>query len=378
MIGLKIGQFGFRKERFEGLEIVFKRLGAIYFGLAPPQKIQVGAVEDKDALHRSVGFQVNWSERFRFVLLIVKGNPMHWQSYLKNFKSYLTLERSLSGHSVEAYLHDVQKLVQYLELSGQPNVTPETVTDVHLLDFLYYLGELGIAASSQARVLSGLKSFFRFLMLEQAIGQDPAALIESPRLGRKLPDTLSFPEVEQLLAGIDLSTPEGTRNRAILEVLYGCGLRVSELTDLKVSELYFDIGFIRVFGKGGKTRLIPIGRDAIKYTQIYVEEIRRHQTIQKGSEDILFLNRRGKQLTRTMIFLIIKDLAAKIRLQKNISPHTFRHSFATHLIEGGADLRAVQEMLGHESITTTEIYTHLDRDYLKSVMVEFHPRGKGR
>ncbi|MDQ1088149.1 MULTISPECIES: site-specific tyrosine recombinase XerD [unclassified Siphonobacter] len=301
---------------------------------------------------------------------------MLWQSYLKNFKSYLTLERSLSEHSIEAYLHDAQKFIQYLQLSGQEKLSPEQVTDVHLLDFLYYLGELGIASTSQARILSGIKAFFKFMLLEQVIPTDPASLIESPKLGRKLPDTLSFPEVEALLAAIDLSTPEGTRNRAIIEVLYGCGLRVSELTDLRVSELYFDIGFIRVFGKGGKTRLIPVGRDAIKYTQIYLDEIRRHLDIQKGSEDMLFLNRRGKSLTRIMIFLIIKDLAAKIGLQKNISPHTFRHSFATHLIEGGADLRAVQEMLGHESITTTEIYTHLDRDYLKTVITEYHPRGR--
>ncbi len=301
---------------------------------------------------------------------------MLWQSYLKNFKSYLTLERSLSEHSIEAYLHDAQKFIQYLQLSGLEKLSPESVTDVHLLDFLYYIGELGIASTSQARILSGIKAFFKFMLLEQVIPTDPAALIESPKLGRKLPDTLSFPEIEELLAAIDLSTPEGTRNRAILEVLYGCGLRVSELTDLRVSELYFDIGFIRVFGKGGKTRLIPVGRDAIKYTQIYMEEIRRHLDIQKGSEDMLFLNRRGKSLTRIMIFLIIKDLAAKIGLEKNISPHTFRHSFATHLIEGGADLRAVQEMLGHESITTTEIYTHLDRDYLKTVITEYHPRGR--
>ncbi|MFT4031683.1 MAG: site-specific tyrosine recombinase XerD [Siphonobacter sp.] len=299
-----------------------------------------------------------------------------WQSYLKNFKTYLTLERSLSEHSIEAYIHDVRKLIEYLDLSGQLSLTPETITDVHLLNFLYYIGELGIVSTSQARILSGLKAFFKFLILEQAISHDPSALIESPKIGRKLPDTLSFPEIENLLAAIDLSTPEGSRNRAILEVLYGCGLRVSELTDLRVSELYFDIGFIRVLGKGGKTRLVPVGRDAIKYTQIYLDEIRRHQTIQKGSEDILFLNRRGKQLTRIMIFLIIKDLSAKIGLQKSISPHTFRHSFATHLIEGGADLRAVQEMLGHESITTTEIYTHLDRDYLKTVITEYHPRGK--
>jgi integrase/recombinase XerD len=299
-----------------------------------------------------------------------------WQSYLKNFKNYLTLERSLSGHTLEAYLHDVQKLHEYLLLRGE-SVPPTAVTEAHLFNFLYYLGELGVAPATQARILSGLKAFFKFLLLEDAIATDPATLLESPKLGRKLPDTLSFPEIESLLGAIDLSTPEGTRNRAMLEVLYGCGLRVSELTELKISDLHFDIGFLRVRGKGDKQRLVPAGRDAIRHTQLYLDGVRRHLVVKKGSEDHVFLNRRGSSLTRVMVFLIVKDLAEKAGIEKNISPHTFRHSFATHLIEGGADLRAVQEMLGHESITTTEIYTHLDRDYLRQVMTEFHPRAAG-
>lgn len=296
-----------------------------------------------------------------------------WQSYLKNFKSYLQLERSLSANSLEAYLHDVRKLHEYLEISGY-DLSPNEVKGQHIFNFLYYIGELGMSATSQARILSGLKAFFKYLLLENVIQTDPTVLIEAPKIGRKLPDTLSFPEIEQLLEAIDLSTPEGTRNRAILEVLYGCGLRVSELIGLKLTELYPDIGFIRVFGKGEKVRLVPIGRDAIKYTQLYLEHVRSQLKPQKDSENIVFLNRRGGALSRVMIFMIIKDLAALIGLQKNISPHTFRHSFATHLLEGGADLRAIQEMLGHESITTTEIYTHLDRDYLKQIMTEFHPR----
>lgn len=296
-----------------------------------------------------------------------------WQSYLKNFKTYLTLERSLSGHSIEAYLHDVRKLAEYLDLSGEA-IAPTAVEDRHLFNFLYYIGELGMSAASQARILSGLKAFYQYLRLEDVIQTDPTALIEAPKLSRKLPDTLSFPEIENLLAAIDLSTPEGTRNRAMLEMLYGCGLRVSELTNLKISELYADLGFVRVFGKGDKVRLVPVGPDALKYTLLYMEHVRSQLKVQKGAEDIIFLNRRGGTLSRIMVFLIIKELASHIGLRKNISPHTFRHSFATHLIEGGADLRAVQAMLGHESITTTEIYTHLDRNYLKQIMMQYHPR----
>lgn len=296
-----------------------------------------------------------------------------WQSYLKNFKTYLTLERSLSAHSIEAYLHDVRKLAEYLEMVGEA-LPPTAIEDRHLFNFLYYIGELGMSAASQARMLSGLKAFYQYLLLEGLVKADPTALIEGPRLKRKLPDTLSFPEIENLLTAIDLSTPEGTRNRAMLEMLYGCGLRVSELIGLKMSELYADIGFVRVFGKGDKVRLVPVGPDALKHTLLYIEHVRKHLSVEKGAEDVIFLNRRGKPLSRVMVFLIIKELASQIGLRKNISPHTFRHSFATHLIEGGADLRAVQAMLGHESITTTEIYTHLDRDYLKQVMVEYHPR----
>ena len=304
---------------------------------------------------------------------------MNWQIYLKNFKSYLTLERSLSENSIEAYLRDVQKLWEYLEIAGEPDIQPETVTDKHIFNFFYYIGELGLETTSQARILSGLKAFFKYLLLEDIIKTDPMALLVSPRIGRKLPPTLTFPEIEKILDAIDLSTNEGTRNRAILEVLYSSGLRVSELVEMKLTECFFDIGFLRIIGKGDKVRLVPIGRDALHYVKIYLETIRSQQdNIIPAAENHVFLNRRGNKLTRVMIFLIIKDLVAKCGIQKNISPHTFRHSFATHLIEGGADLRAVQEMLGHESITTTEIYTHLDREYLQQTIVDFHPRSKAR
>jgi integrase/recombinase XerD len=298
---------------------------------------------------------------------------MNWQIYIQHFKNYLRLERAMSENSIEAYIRDVEKLCQFAEIT-EHNPSPEAITERDILDFLEYLGEFGISATSQARMLSGIKSFYKYLAIENLIQIDPTQLIESPKIGRKLPDTLSFPEIEKMLEIIDVSTPEGTRNRAILEVLYSCGMRVSELIDLKLTNCYFDIGFVRVFGKGRKVRLIPIGRDAIKYTKIYLESIRNNQDINPESGDIVFLNRRGKQLSRVMIFLIIKDLAARAGIQKSISPHTFRHSFATHLIEGGADLRAVQEMLGHESITTTEIYTHLDRVFLQETMKSFHPR----
>lgn len=299
---------------------------------------------------------------------------MVWQSYLKNFKSYLTLERSLSENSIEAYLRDAQKLWEYLEIAGEADVNPEAVNDTHIFNFFTYLGELGLETTSQARILSGLKAFFKYLLVEDVIKKDPMDLISSPKVGRKLPPTLSFPEIEKVLSIIDLSTPEGTRNRAILEVLYSSGLRVSELVEMQLSECFFDIGFIRIIGKGNKTRLVPIGKDAIHYTEIYLENIRKFQVIKEEASNYVFLNRRGNKLTRVMIFLIIKDLVAQAGIHKNVSPHTFRHSFATHLIEGGADLRAVQEMLGHESITTTEIYTHLDREYLQQTIVDFHPR----
>lgn len=244
----------------------------------------------------------------------------------------------------------------------------------HLLKFVHALAQLEISDYTQARIISGIKAFYKFLMYEDQIAEDPAQLLESPKLGRKLPDTLSFAEIEILLEAVPLGESEGHRNRAILEMLYSSGLRVSELTELKKSQLFYDIGFLRVIGKGNKERLVPIGKDALRYLRIYEEEVRVHQSPQKGHEEFVFLNRRGQKLTRVMIFLMIKKTASQAGIQKNISPHTFRHSFATHLIEGGADLRAVQEMLGHESITTTEIYTHLDRDYLRQVLVDFHPR----
>jgi len=296
-----------------------------------------------------------------------------WERYRKEFSNYLTLERSLSKNSIEAYIHDVTLLQQYLEIS-KLSISPSAITTKHLQGFLQYINELGMSAHSQARILSGIKGFFKYLMAEEIIDKDPTTLIEGPRLGRKLPDTLSYEEIVQLLEAIDLSTPEGGRNRAMLEILYSSGLRVSELVELKRANVYFDLGFLRVVGKGNKERLVPIGKDAMKFLKIYLEEIRVHTPVQKGFEHFVFLNKAGKKLSRVSVFLLVKSLAARIGLHKSISPHTFRHSFATHLIEGGADLRAVQEMLGHESITTTEIYTHLDRDYLRQVIREFHPR----
>ncbi len=299
-----------------------------------------------------------------------------WQLNIRHFTNYLKLERSLSANSVNAYIHDVEMLHQFMTMS-HPNVGPVKLTSSHLQEFLQYINELGMSAHSQARILSGIKGFYKFLMFEELIDKDPTALIEGPKLGRKLPDTLSYVEIEKLFHAIDQSRPEGGRNRAMLEVLYSSGLRVSELVELKLNNVYADIGFLRVIGKGNKERLVPIGRDALKYLKIYIDEIRGklpHKPPQKGFDSYVFLNRNGRKLTREMVFMIIKALAVQTGLNKSISPHTFRHSFATHLIEGGADLRAVQEMLGHESITTTEIYTHLDRDYLRQVIQEFHPR----
>lgn len=298
---------------------------------------------------------------------------MSWDIYTKQFKNYLKLERSLAGNSVDAYLSDISKLRQFFEIK-ELSVNPTNVSQQDLVDFLEFINELGMSAYTQARMVSGLKAFFKFLIYEEVITNDPSALIEGPKLGRKLPDTLDLPEIEELFDAIDHSKPEGQRNRAMLETLYSSGLRVSELTELKISNIHEDIGFLRVVGKGSKERLVPIGRSALKHIKIFRDEIRVHIPIQKGFEDHLFVTKRGKAISRVMVFMVIKDLAAKIGLKKNISPHTFRHSFATHLIEGGADLRAVQEMLGHESITTTEIYTHLDRDYLKQVITQFHPR----
>jgi integrase/recombinase XerD len=298
---------------------------------------------------------------------------MNWELLLKQFKNYLGLERSLSSNSVEAYIHDIVKLRQFLEISNL-KTSPGQISSQQIKNFLEFLNDLGMTPHSQARILSGIKAFYKFLMLEEVIQESPAALIEAPKLGRKLPDTLSFPEIESLLSDIDLSTPEGMRNRAMLETLYSSGLRVTELVELRLTHIYADKGFLKITGKGDKERWVPVGKDALKYIKLYTEEVRIHVAAVKGFENFVFLNRRGKKLSRVMVFMIIKDLALKNNLKKNISPHTFRHSFATHLIEGGADLRAVQEMLGHESITTTEIYTHLDMDYLRQVITEFHPR----
>ncbi len=298
---------------------------------------------------------------------------MTWDFYIKQFENHLKLERSLADNSIAAYSHDVLKLKQFIEISNS-EVNPLQIKVENLQEFIEYINGLGMTAHSQARVLSGIKAFYKYLMLEELIEIDPSALIEGPKLGRKLPDTLNLMEIEQLFAAIDMSTPEGARNRAILETLYSSGLRVSEVIDLRLTNLYQDIGFLKVVGKGNKERLVPIGRDALKYIKSYVEDIRVHIDIKPGQENYVFLNRRGAKLSRVMIFTIIKKLTKVAGLNKRISPHTFRHSFATHLIEGGADLRAVQEMLGHESITTTEIYTHLDRDYLKQIIQEFHPR----
>jgi len=296
-----------------------------------------------------------------------------WQPYLKGFKAYLQLEKSLSGNSVDAYLHDAEKLSQYLEISGL-SLSPGQVELSRLQDFLQWIAELGISARSQARIISGLRAFYKYLLLENEVSADPTELLESPRLGRKLPSTLSLPEIDQLIHAIDLSTDEGKRNKAILETLYGCGLRVSELVTLRISNLFFPDGFIRVIGKGDKERLVPVGDIAQNEIRHYLTDVRTHIPVKKGQEDIIFLNRRGSGLSRVMVFTIIKNLAEKAGIRKKISPHTFRHSFATHLVEGGADLRAVQEMLGHESITTTEIYTHLDREYLRSTIIQYHPR----
>jgi integrase/recombinase XerD len=296
-----------------------------------------------------------------------------WDIYLKGFKSYLQLERSLSVNSIEAYLRDVEKLAQYLQSAGKL-LPPDQVTLSELQSCVQWIATLGMSATSQARIISGIRAFYRYLLLEDIIRQDPTLLLEAPKTRRQLPDVLSFDEIEQIIGQVKAGTPEGQRNRAILETMYSCGLRVSEVVSLKISQLHFDAGFIRVVGKGDKERLVPIGRDAIKYINIYKDEVRVHVPVKKGQEDILFLNRRGSALTRVMIFLVIKDLTAAAGINKQVSPHTFRHSFATHLVEGGADLRAVQEMLGHESITTTEIYTHLDREFLRDTLQRFHPR----
>jgi len=296
-----------------------------------------------------------------------------WQSYIKGFKAFLQLERSLSHNSVEAYIRDIEKLTQYFEIQGiQTN--PEEIKLKQLQDFLKWVNELGMSARTQARVISGIKAFYKYLLLENIIKENPTELLESPKLGRKLPDTLNIEEIDHIISAIDRSKPEGERNKAMLETLYSSGLRVSELVNLKISNLFFKEGFIKIIGKGDKERIVPIGSIAMKHINIYLDNVRVHVPVKKSAEDILFLNRRGNKLTRNMVFLIIKGLAEKAGIHKKISPHTFRHSFATHLIEGGADLRAVQEMLGHESITTTEIYLHLNREYLRDTIMKYHPR----
>ena len=300
-----------------------------------------------------------------------------WQAYKKGYKAFLQLEKSLSDNSVEAYLHDIEKLTTWIQQTEHLK-TPQQIELKDLENFIRWISELGMTPGSQARIISGLRSFFKYCLQEQIITTSPATLLESPKLKRSLPDVLSFEEISAMINCIDLSKSEGGRNKAIIETLYSCGLRVTEAVNLRISCLHLDLGFIRVIGKGDKERLIPIGTDAAKYIEIYKNDIRIHLSIKPGNEDILFLNRRGAKLSRVMIFLIIKELARLAEIKKTISPHTLRHSFATHLVEGGADLRAVQEMLGHESITTTEIYTHLDREYLRSTLQQFHPAFKSK
>lgn len=295
-----------------------------------------------------------------------------WESYKKGFKAYLQLERSLADHSVDAYVRDIDKFTRFLVLV-KAEKAPDAIELKDLQLFVKWIGELGMTAASQARIISGLRSFYTYCLIEHITKTDPTALMEAPKLKRTLPDILSFHEIETIMGKIDMSTPEGERNKAIFETMYSCGLRVSELINLRISGFYPDVGFVRVTGKGDKERLIPIGSVAIKQINIYRTAVRIHVAIKAGNEDFVFLNRRGTKLSRVMIFLILKDLVKKAGILKNVSPHTFRHSFATHLVEGGADLRAVQEMLGHESITTTEIYTHLNRDFLRATLQQYHP-----
>ena len=297
---------------------------------------------------------------------------MNWKSYIKSYQSYLRIERGLSKNTIDNYTFDIERLCFFLD-ENSISVSPHKINEETIQLFIYSVAK-EVNARSQARIISGLKSFFTYMLFEDYRTDNPLELIETPRIGRKLPDTLSVTDIDRLIAAVDLSSNEGERNRAILETLYGCGLRVSELVSLKISDLFFDEGFVKITGKGNKQRFVPIGSFTQNYIEIYKNTIRTHLNIQKGHEDTLFLNRRGRQLSRAMIFTIIKDLAVKIDLNKVISPHTFRHSFATHLLENGADLRSIQLMLGHESITTTEIYVHLDRKHLSEIMNSFHPR----
>lgn len=301
---------------------------------------------------------------------------MNWPTALDSFRAYLLLERSLSPNTIEAYLNDVQKFVRYLEIENRP-LPPLQVRREDLEKFILWVNRLGLEANSQARLISGLRAFYKFLLIEDMIDDDPTELLEGPRLRRKVPEVLSVHEIQAMLAAVDLSEPLGVRNRAMVEVLYACGLRVSELVNLKITGLFPDAGFVKVTGKNDKERLVPIGQEAVRFLNMYLEHVRsRHGKIRPGHENIVFLNRNGARMTRVMVFYIIRELAEKAGVEKNISPHTFRHSFATHLVEGGADLKAVQDMLGHESITTTEIYTHLDTEYLKQTIYLYHPRLK--
>ncbi len=301
---------------------------------------------------------------------------MSWDIWIRGFADYLRLERSLSDHSISAYTSDVKKLASYFS-DEKRRISPEKVRQAELMDFLHWLHALGIGERTQARIISGVRAFFKYLLMEDVIGNDPALTLESPRIGRKLPDVLSVYEIELMIAAIDMSRPQGQRNRAIIETLYGCGLRVSELLQLKISDVFQKEEYIKVTGKGMKQRMVPVGREALKHIDLYLKGSRNQQTAARGFEDHLFLNRRGHALSRVMIFNIIKDVSRATGVKKKVSPHTLRHSFATHLVEGGADLRAVQDMLGHESITTTEIYTHLNREYLRENLLSFHPRGRG-
>jgi integrase/recombinase XerD len=295
-----------------------------------------------------------------------------WEPYQKGFTAYLQLEKSLSENSVKAYNRDLELFTQFL-LGKNLKKNPAEIILKDMQQFMKEIHELGMSDTSQARIISGIRAFYKYCLLEGISSTDPTTLLEGPKLKRSLPDVLGFEEIERMIAESDLSKPEGGRNKAILEVMYSCGLRVSEIVNLRISKLYLDLGFVRIIGKGDKERLVPIGRSAIKYLKIYLDKIRVHIAITKGNEDYVFLNKRGSRLSRVMIFYIIKDLAMKAGIKKTVSPHTFRHSFATHLVEGGADLRAVQEMLGHASITTTEIYTHLDREFLRKTLEKFHP-----
>ena len=300
---------------------------------------------------------------------------MDWRSAIRGFKSHLMLERMVSRNTLDAYIRDILKFHSFLEIEGQ-TAGPLEVTDHHIQSFLSWLHKAGIEPSTQSRCLSALRTFYRFVIMENGRDDDPTELIQGPKQGRSLPSVLHFDEIRAMLSSFDMSEPAGRRNRAILEIMYACGLRVSELTSLRLGDLFLDEGFIRVIGKGDKQRLIPIGSDAIKFTKLYISTDRVLLNIQKGHDPFVFLNRRGKALSRVMVFYIVKEAAAKAGIQKKVSPHTLRHSFATHLVEGGANLKAVQDMLGHESITTTEIYTHLDTEYLRETLMEFHPAFK--